>query len=157
MPRFGELGAKESCEAFAVRGGCFCAERPRARCFSALSLRACALSFCSCSPGTEVKYEGVLGVRGIPRLGAPLIESLDSVLDELYDDLWSVDSVEAGVREGLGVAGVCVAGVGSGEMVVSSVSPDTSTSFLEEVLPMRRNDFQLGELGPGDGRECIDA
>ena len=104
-----------------------------------------------------MKYDGVLGALGIPREDAPLIESVESVVEELYDDLWSADKVDAGVRVGFGVTGVRVAVAGSDGTVVSSVRADTSTSFFEEVLPIRRNDFHPGVLGPGDGKECIDA
>ena len=116
------------------------------------------------SPGCCEKYDGVLGVRSDEFFdGRPLLESVERVLEELYDDRWSADTADCGVREGFGVKGarfVDVASEGGGELV-SRVKDDPLTSFFDDEFPSLRNAFQLGvlgELGPGDdglnGGEC---
>lgn len=50
----------------------------------------------------------MLGVLGTPREDPPLLESVESVLEELYDDRWSAESVVPVIRFPLGVPGVRV-------------------------------------------------
>lgn len=112
------------------------------------------------SLGCCEKYDGVLGVRSDEFFeGRPLLESVDRVLEELYEERWSVDAADCGVREGFGVKGVRDVDVasGGGGPEVSRVRDDPLTSFLDEEFPSRRKAFQLGVLGelePGDEDPC---
>ena len=96
----------------------------------------------------------MLGVRTDEFLdGRPLVESVDRVLEELYDDRWSTEAAVAGASEGLGVKGASVADVASDGELVSSMSGAPLPSFFDDWFPRRKNAFQLGVLGvlgPGD-------
>jgi hypothetical protein len=86
------------------------------------------------------------------RCGAAAFESLDCVLDELYDERRSMERTDAGVREVLGVIGdlelplPCVDNVW-----VSRVNAEPFTlllaSFFEEGFRRWKTDFQECELG----------
>ena len=57
----------------------------------------------------------MLGVRRDEFFEArPLVESVESVFEELYEERWSGDTIVEGVREGFGVKGVTVVDVASG-------------------------------------------
>ena len=75
----------------------------------------------------------MLGVRTDEFLdGRPLVESVDRVFDELYDDRWSTDTAVAGVSDALGVKGVNVVDVASEGELVSSMRGEPLPSFFDD-------------------------
>lgn len=64
--------------------------------------------------------------------GWPPFESLDPVLDEVNDDLLSLETIEPGVMVRLGVKGESVADAVAERMAVSRVKGDIASSFLED-------------------------
>lgn len=134
--------------------------RPSMRCFSARFLEralsalaadsgscACSCS-CSCSAasaGWADQSGGVGGVVCTARVGIEGFESLERVLDELYDDRGPGDARRVGIEDAAEVRGVRAAPDEVWMVLVSRVREDAVT-FLDDWLPILNIDFHAGVL-----------
>ena len=100
---------------------------------------------CLVRPGVASERASADFWRCLAMAGPPL-ESIDCVVDELYDDLWSE-------RYTGGVSGVCrMLPVEEDGKACVSIEDGAEKSFLDEELGKRKTDFQ-DDCGRGDGCE----
>ena len=83
--------------------------------------------------------------------GCPPLESLDPVLEEVKEDLLSLETMDAGVIPGVELRGERVADAVAERSAVSSVNGAIASSFFEDWFPRRRSDFHPGPFEGIDG------